>query len=83
LDGAVTNGDGRAVLLEVEELLRFDDGKGALDVAALQQMTKSSGGGIGRVVPTFEREHCARSAKGWSSEASYGVHDQKAIGRTP
>jgi hypothetical protein len=83
LDGTVLDGDRGAVLLEVEELLRFDDGEGVPDVAVLQQMAEGSGGGITCVVPAFERENRARPAKGRFSEASYGVHDRKAIGRTP
>jgi hypothetical protein len=71
------------MLLKVEELLRFDDREGASDVEALQQMTEGPGGGIGRIVPAFECENRARSPKGGSAEASYGVHNRKAIGRTP
>jgi len=71
------------VLLEIEELLRLDDREGSLDAATLKQMAQSAGGGIACVVPTLERKDRARSAKGWFSEASYGVHDRKAIGQTP
>jgi hypothetical protein len=71
------------MLLEVEELLRFDDGERVPDVATVQQMAEGSGGGITCVVPAFERENRAWSAKGGSTEASYGVHGWKAIGPTP
>jgi hypothetical protein len=83
VDRTVPDRDGGAVFLEVEEVLRLDDREGALDVAALQQMAERTGGGVARIVPTFECENRARSTKRWSSKASYGVHDRKGIGRTP
>lgn len=70
------------MLLEVEEVLRFDDGERLVNLAGLEKMAESSGCSVARIVPALEREDRAWPAKGGSAKASYGVHDRKAIGQT-
>lgn len=71
------------MLLKVEELLGFDDGEGALDPAALQQVTKGSGSRVARIVPALKCQQGSGPAEGGLFEASHGVHDEKAIEREP
>jgi len=68
------------MLLEVEELLRFDDSERMRDTPPLEKVPQCSRGRIASIVPAFEREDRARPAKRGPGKSSYGVHDGKAIG---
>jgi hypothetical protein len=69
------------VLLEVEELLRFDGRKRAIDLPPVEEMPERSRRSITSVIPSLERDDRARPAKAGSFEASYRVHGRKAIGQ--
>jgi hypothetical protein len=69
------------VLLEIEELLRFDHGEGSIDVPALEEVAERAGCCIAGIVPALKSDECARPAEEGSFEASYRIHPRKAIGQ--